>query len=190
MNNPIYILVHMLINFALLVLFARFMMQWAQIPSTHPYMKAIKRLTGVVDIYTKILPNLGKAGQISLAAVVWMLLLYLASMAADAFLLQKSITPMRLFFVGMLRAVMEFLDLLRYVIFASIIASWVVILSNKGGNLTALLMQLAEPIIAPFRRISPNLGMLDLSPILALLSLWFAKEVIFVMGGNILRQVF
>ncbi|MGE8649957.1 MAG: YggT family protein, partial [Acinetobacter sp.] len=34
-----------------------------------------------------------------------------------------------------------------------------------------VVQELAEPLLAPFRRIMPNMGMIDLSPILAILAL-------------------
>ena len=38
-----------------------------------------------------------------------------------------------------------------------------------------VVQELAEPLLAPFRRIMPNMGMIDLSPILAILALIVMK---------------
>ena len=38
-----------------------------------------------------------------------------------------------------------------------------------------VIQELAEPLLAPFRRLMPNMGMIDLSPILAFLALMIAE---------------
>ena len=152
MNTPIYILVNMLINFALLALFIRFMFGFAEIEPSNPYALAIKRMTGVVDTLSKAVPNLG-AGRISLAAILLMLVLYWLNLAANAFILGKSIDAITLFFVGTLQAVMKFLSMMRYIIIGSVVASWAIMLFNANHPIIHIIMQLSEPIIAPFRRI-------------------------------------
>lgn len=188
MNNPIFILTNMVINFALIVLFVRFMMQLAEVDSSSPYMKATKRMTGVVDVFSRIFPNVG-AGRISVAAVVLMLLLYWINTAANAFILQESIDALTLFFAGTLKAIIQFMAMLRYIILGSVVASWAIMLFNVSHPAVLLVMQLSEPIIAPFRRIMPNLGMLDLSPILALFSFLLAEKFIAIIGANILMKL-
>lgn len=58
-----------------------------------------------------------------------------------------------------------FLNILFYAMIISVILSWVAPGSqNPGAELVA---QITEPVLAPFRRIIPNLGGLDISPIFA-----------------------
>ena len=52
-----------------------------------------------------------------------------------------------------------------------------------------IIMEMAEPIIAPFRRFTPNLGMIDLSTLVALLALGLIETIIEVVGANILQQL-
>lgn len=188
MNNPIFILANMLINIALIVLFLRFMLQFAAIDPKNPYMQATKRMTGVVDVFSRIFPNLG-AGRISVAAVVLMLLFYWINMAVNAFILQKSIDALTLFFAGTLHAVIKFLAMLRYIIVASVVASWLIVLLNVSHPAVHLVTQLADPIIAPFRKFIPNIGMLDLSPIATVFALLLAEEFIGIIGMNILTRL-
>lgn len=46
-------------------------------------------------------------------------------------------------------------------------------------------MQLPEPIVAPFRRFVPNLGMIDLSFLAALFSLLLLENFIGIIGSYI-----
>lgn len=189
MNTSLFILANAVINFALVVLFLRFMFEFAQVDAKSPYMQATKRMTGVVDVFSGIFPNVGSERHISTAAIVLMLLLYWVNMTANVFILKESIDAITLFFVGTLQAIIKFLAMLRYIIIGSVIASWVVMLMNVSHPVAYLIMQLSEPIIAPFRRIIPNLGMLDLSPIAAIFGLLLAQEFITIIGGNILGRM-
>ena len=40
-----------------------------------------------------------------------------------------------------------------------------------------VVQELAEPLLAPFRRLLPNMGMIDLSPILAFLALYIIEII-------------
>ena len=58
-----------------------------------------------------------------------------------------------------------FLNILFYAMIISVILSWVAPGSHNPG--AELVGQITEPVLAPFRRIIPNLGGLDISPIFA-----------------------
>ena len=68
-----------------------------------------------------------------------------------------------------------FIDVITYAIILRAILSWVGIVMGRPPNQTfvSLLDQLTEPIQAPIRRILPQVGMMDFSPIVAILALQF-----------------
>ena len=72
-------------------------------------------------------------------------------------------------FIGFLALVLTIL------IFARVIISW----TNPmgGGNLTAFIYQVTEPILAPIRRILQPTGGLDWSPMIAILLLGVLTQV-------------
>ncbi|MFC0821318.1 YggT family protein [Moraxella marmotae] len=184
MHSTAFVLTNMLINVALMLLFIRFMIQLAGIDAGVPMSKATYRLTGVVDVFARIFPNLA-AGRISSAAVVLMLLLYLINIAANNAIVGRSMTAIELFFVGSLSGVIKFLQLLRYTMIASAVSSLLVMFLNVNNSVLMVLMQLSEPIVAPFRRFVPNLGMLDLSFLVALMTLLLLEDVIGIIATNI-----
>ena len=49
--------------------------------------------------------------------------------------------------------------------------------------------KLTEPALAPIRRILPNLGGIDISPIVLILGLWFARDLLFelFLGSSFVR---
>ena len=60
-------------------------------------------------------------------------------------------------------------EVLTLIIFLRAVISWVS--PGQTNMLTSLLYQITEPILAPLRRILPKVGMLDLSPLAAIILL-------------------
>ena len=52
-----------------------------------------------------------------------------------------------------------------------------------------LVQQMTEPLFAPFRRILPDLGPIDLSPILAFLAIKVAEIMLGYAGATLLQLV-
>lgn len=177
MNDPLFVLFNMVVNFATWLIFLRFMLQFAGIDKKHPYVVPAYKLTKVVDVFAHIFPD-RKGGRISMAAMALLLLLSWIGFSGNMALLGKDLTALQLFFVGTIQAVMAFLSALKWLIIISVILSFIVMLSNKIHPVVELIMQLADPIIEPFRRITPTLGMLDFSPLVAMLVLGLSVELI------------
>ncbi|MCL0042855.1 YggT family protein [Dehalococcoidia bacterium] len=68
-----------------------------------------------------------------------------------------------------------FIDVITYAIILRAILSWVALIMRRPPNQTivSLLDQITEPVLAPIRRILPQVGMMDFSPIVAILALQF-----------------
>jgi YggT family protein len=75
-----------------------------------------------------------------------------------------------------------FFDLLTFAIIARVLLSWVPGIS--GGQIKMFLFDITEPFLAIFRRIVPRLGMLDISPIVALLALDLIKVLLLSLIHN------
>jgi YggT family protein len=80
----------------------------------------------------------------------------------------------------LIKAVQLFFQVVVYIILARLIMSWFV--RNPYSNkIYMLLLQLTEPILAPFRKLMGRFGAnygVDFSPILALLALNFLSAII------------
>lgn len=188
MNEPITIVFMIVIKFALIICFLRFMFQFAEIDPKHPYAKVTYNLSAVVSVFRRIFPDLDK-GRLSLSAVVLMLLLTYIQIAGLAAILGESLTVLTLFFAGTISAIVAFLNALQYIVIGSVICSWIIMLANKMHPVMDMLMQMAEPIISPFRRFAPNLGMIDLSTLIAILALALLEKAVVVVGAGILDRL-
>ena len=76
----------------------------------------------------------------------------------------------------------RFVDILIWVltvaIFARVIVSWIAVGSRTSNPLVAFIYQITEPILAPIRRVLPRMGMIDLSPMVALLLLYLLQRLL------------
>jgi YggT family protein len=85
---------------------------------------------------------------------------------------------------AILDVIMVALDLYTWVIIASAVISWLVAFNviNTGNNVVRtiwdMVYRLTEPLLQPIRRFVPQIGGLDLSPIVLLLGIFFIQRVI------------
>jgi YggT family protein len=77
--------------------------------------------------------------------------------------------------------VLQILKLYSYVVIANVVISWLIsfnILNTQNRFVYAILeltYRLTDPFLNRIRRILPNLGALDISPIILLLLIWFIE---------------
>ena len=76
---------------------------------------------------------------------------------------------------------LQILKLYSYVVIANVIVSWLIafnILNTQNRFVNSILelsYRLTDPILNKIRRFLPNLGSLDISPIILLLLIWFIE---------------
>ncbi|MFE1244585.1 YggT family protein [Fictibacillus sp. NPDC058756] len=69
--------------------------------------------------------------------------------------------------------VQQLIQIYYYLIIGYILLSWFP--NARESSIGQVIGRLVEPYLSPFRKIIPPLGMIDLSPIVALMSLHFAQ---------------
>ena len=77
--------------------------------------------------------------------------------------------------------ILQILKLYSYVVVANVVLSWLIAFNvlNAGNrfvySILELTYRLTDPILVRIRRFLPNLGSLDISPIILLLLIWFIE---------------
>ena len=77
--------------------------------------------------------------------------------------------------------VLQVLKLYSYVVIANVIISWLIafnVLNTQNRfvySILELTYRLTDPILIRIRRFLPNLGSLDISPLILLLLIWFIE---------------
>jgi YggT family protein len=80
--------------------------------------------------------------------------------------------------------VLVVIDLYKWVVIAQAVISWLIAFGvintyNKFvSQLAEMLYRLTEPALRPIRNVVPNLGGVDISPVILLLLLWFVQRLI------------
>jgi YggT family protein len=86
------------------------------------------------------------------------------------------------------------IELIRYVLYlyqiiliCSVVLSWLIgfrVVNTYSRAVTLVgdfLYRVTEPMLRPIRRLLPNMGGIDLSPLIALLLLWFIDRELLVL---------
>ncbi|WMT86908.1 YggT family protein [Pelagibacterium sp. 26DY04] len=93
---------------------------------------------------------------------------------------------------GLLQFIDVVLSLVIFIMIAQVIVSWLLAFNilNMSNQFVATianaLWQLTNPLLAPIRRMLPNFGGLDISPIILFLAIYFIRLVILY---PLMRQV-
>ncbi|TYA16173.1 YggT family protein [Aggregatibacter actinomycetemcomitans] len=84
--------------------------------------------------------------------------------------------------IGVLSVVHSIGEAIFYVLLVGAILSWF----NRGASQTQyLLYQLSEPVLRPVRKILPNTGMIDFSPMVVVFVLYLLNRVLYDMFGGL-----
>ncbi len=154
--------------FYLTIVLLRFLLQLAKADFYNPISQFVVKATNPLVLpLRKVIPGLGGLDLSSLvvALVLQVIVFVLILLAAGI----MSINPLQILawsFVTLLALVSK---IYFWSILAVIILSWVA--QGSYHPAVMLLYQLTEPIMAPFRKLLPSMGGLDLSPILVFLVL-------------------
>ncbi len=76
------------------------------------------------------------------------------------------------------------LGLFVWILILAVIMSWLISFNVVNTTnrvvymISDFLYRITEPALRPIRRLLPNLGGLDISPIVLLLTLWFVRDVV------------
>jgi YggT family protein len=85
------------------------------------------------------------------------------------------------FLVPVIRVILALLDIYWWVLIIWAVMSWLVAFGvvNTYNRTVAMVMdvlyRLTEPVLRPIRQLLPNLGGIDISPVIVLLIIWFIE---------------
>ncbi|MBG7146585.1 YggT family protein [Pseudomonas aeruginosa] len=153
----------------LLIVLLRFILQVVRADFYNPLSQFIVRATKpLLNPLRRIIPGFGG---IDLASLVLAILIQLVLMILILMLMGYGVGGfiMQLLIWSIIAVTSLFLKVFFFALIISVILSWVAPGSYNPG--AQLVNQICEPLLMPFRKLLPNLGGLDLSPIFAFLAL-------------------
>lgn len=171
--NPLTQIALLLINTGisvyLMLVWLRFLLQLARADFYNPMSQFVVRATApLLHPLRRIVPAMFG---LDAAALVLIFLLKLLQLAATAQLTGEGATPALLLVVAVFQLMLAATSFFFWVILGMVILSWVAMASGGINAGLMPLMQIAELVLAPCRRLLPNMGGFDLSPIIAFLGI-------------------
>lgn len=162
----------------LLIVLLRFILQLVRADFYNPLSQFIVKATQPVKPLRRIIP--GFAG-LDLASLVLAILVQLLLMVITLTLMGYNVGGfiLQLLVWSLIGVTSLFLKVFFFALIISVILSWVAPGSYNPG--AQLVNQICEPLLAPFRKLLPNLGGLDISPIFAFITINLIDR--FVIGG-------
>ncbi len=174
MTDPIIFLIDTLFSLYIMAVLLRFLLQWCGADFYNPISQFLVKITHPpLRIMRRFVPSIGKIDSSSLV-----LMLSLQMLADFSILLLKgvSINLGALVILSMTQLISLLLNVLVFSVFARALLSWM----NPGTFYAAvsIVEALSNPLLNLCRKMIPNLGGIDLSPLAALLLLQMAKMVV------------
>ena len=84
------------------------------------------------------------------------------------------------------------LNIYTWIIIAVVVMSWLIGFNIINGQnhivrqIRYALFRLTEPVLGPIRRLLPDLGGIDISPIVVLVAIWFIRSLLWEYGPRLL----
>ncbi len=168
MQDALTFVIRTLFDLYVLTFALRLLLQWAAVDKRNPLVQFILRITNPLVIpLRRLLPSIGR---IDTATVVVLLVLQILG---TALLVRLGCTAepaiWQIGALAVLGIVKLGLNVFTWAMIIYVVLSWV---SPGGYNPgAAVVAAIVEPVLAPFRRLIPPIGGLDLSPLFALIAL-------------------
>ena len=153
----------------LLIVLLRFILQLVRADFYNPLSQfAVKATKPLLNPLRRVIPGFGG---LDLASLVLAILVQLLLMALILLLLGYGIGGVlpQLLIWSVIGVTALFLKVFFFALIVSVILSWVA--PGSYNPAAQLINQICEPVLMPFRRLLPNLGGLDISPIFAFMAL-------------------
>lgn len=91
-----------------------------------------------------------------------------------------------------IQLILLILDIYFWIIIAMVVMSWLVafnVVNPSNGIVRQIryaLHRLTEPLLGPIRRVLPDLGGIDISPVVLLIGLWFVQNLVITYGPRLI----
>ncbi len=174
LSDPIIFLLDTVFSFYILAVLLRFLLQWVGGDFYNPISQFLVKITHPpLRLLRRYIPSMGK---IDTSSLVFVLALQMSSDFITLILKGISFSFAALTLLSVSQLVSLFINIFVFAVFARAILSWL-----NPGTLNAasnLLYSLTEPLLTHCRRIIPDMGGIDLSPLIVLVGLQLAKMLI------------
>lgn len=184
--NPFAQLIDILVGLYITVILLRFFLQYFRADFYNPLSQFVVKATDpFVKPLRKIVPGFGgiDVSSLLLAYIVILLKIVLLHVISG----QLNFNVVFILLLSIVDLLQNILRLFMFLILIRVILSWV---SPAGHNpILAVIGQISEPVVAKFRSFLPPMGGFDLSPMIALLLIFFLQSSLDYYIMPLIRQI-
>ena len=174
-TDPIIFVIDTVFSLYILAVLLRFLLQWCGADFYNPISQFLVKVTHPpLKILRRFVPSIGK---IDTSSLVLILALQMLADFSISFLMSGGLINIgALALTAIAQLISLLLNIFVFTIFASAILSWV----NPSSfySTASILTTLSSPLLNIIRKVIPDLGGIDLSPLVALVFLQLAKMLI------------
>ena len=171
-NDALIFIIQTLGSLYLLIVLMRFILQLVRANFYNPLCQFVVKATQpLLKPLRRVIPSLFGLDMSSLVlALLLQILLFVVILMLNGY---QAFTVLLLPW-ALIGVFSLFLKIIFWSMIISVILSWVAPGSRSPG--AELVYQITEPVLAPFRRLIPNLGGLDISPIFAFIAIQLVQS--------------
>jgi len=173
-SDPIIFLLDTVFSFYIIAVLIRFLLQWVGGDFYNPISQFLVKITHpILRVLRRYIPAIGK---VDTSSIVLLVVLQMISDSIVLTLKGLSFSFAALTLLSFSQLISLLINVFVFAVFARAILSWI----NPGTFNAAsnLLYSLTEPLLTACRRIVPDLGGIDLSPLIVLVGLQLTKMLI------------
>ncbi len=165
--RAIHYIIDAISSLYLLLLLLRLVFPYIRVNYRNVLAQGIMRLTSPPVIpLRRILPPVGR---VDTATLLVALIIQCLAVALIVKLYGMPIEPAWLALTTVIKLVVLFIHLFAFGIVIRVVLSWVA--PHQVNPATEILNALSEPVLAPFRRLIPTVGAMDISPVFVIIGL-------------------
>lgn len=186
LNEPLVFLIEVLFGLYILVVMLRFFFQLFRVDFYNQLSQVIVKATNPpLKALRRFIPSIGK---IDTASLVLMLALQFIALVLISLVVGAKLALVALLYLSIVELLNQAFNLFIFAIIILALLSWVS--SPYHHNpIAPILEQLTRPVMRPARRLLPPMGGIDLSPMLALIALFFLKLLLIPPLQDIARYI-
>jgi len=174
MTNPLIFLLDTVFSLYILAIILRFLFQWTHADFYNPISQFLVKITHPpLKLLRRFIPSIGK---IDTASIVLALSLQMVTDFSILILKGIVISFSALIILSLTQLISLLINIFVFAVFARALLSWFD--PSHYNPASSLLHSLTEPLLIICRKIIPDLGGIDLSPLVALVFLQLIKMMI------------
>ncbi|NOR70678.1 MAG: YggT family protein [Methylomarinum sp.] len=174
MTDPLIFLIDTVFSLYILAVVLRFLFQWTRADFYNPISQFMVKITHPpLKLLRRFVPAIGK---IDTSSMVLALALQMVSDISILMLKGVMVSIAGLVVLSFTQLISLIINVFIFAVFARAILSWFD--PGNYNSASSLLQSLTEPLLSVCRKVIPDLGGIDLSPLAALVVLQLAKMMI------------